>query len=197
MNPNTPTDGHAASPALHQALANMGVQLENFAGEVRELKALVRQMGGAPRGGDSTLDIDVEGFKRTRRQRAALLCAAAMVPVVMLVAVWGLWPTTPRKPISSAGPTRSAALMGTTSRAPAPVTAPVTAPAPTAPIAAPTPSAPDRPMSPSTASRPQAPRHAIPRTPPPAVSPSPSEPFRRPPPPLTAHETSGGAPILD
>ena len=89
----TPADGTATPPAVRQALAEVSSQLEDFAQQVGALKMLVRNIAGescSPSSAGTTTDLDIEGFRRSRRNRTALLCGASVMVPLMFFASWAL-----------------------------------------------------------------------------------------------------------
>lgn len=194
----TPGDGISA-PSATQVLAQMAAQIEAFSHEVRELKGLIREIGGRPsaaRGAawDTTENLEVAQFRRARMRRTILITAAVTVPVVFL-AFWGMWTAV----VPKAAPTRQTrpSLIHHPDRALTPAPPPVvmvpspppvqaTSPPPTPAAAAP--ARPKRPRFVPQTSPEQRPPEAEALLPPPRFRST----FR-----TSAQELSGGAPILD
>lgn len=136
----TTPGGGIPVPSMNDALSAMAAQLEAFSQEVRELKGLIRDLRNPveatlPVAWEATEPLEVESFRRERKHRTVLLTAAIMVPL-MLLAVWGMWPTrTPQQATPAVVPATVAKL-----RFAAPP--PIPAPQPTAAVAVPSSPAP-------------------------------------------------------
>jgi hypothetical protein len=201
----TPGGGIPAANVT-DVLASMAAQLDAFSQEVRELKGLIRELRGTTAakrsvGWETTESLDVESFRRARRQRMVLLTAAVMVPL-MLLAVWGMWPTPAPRAVLPAAPAALVAKQKIPSPAPIPAPQPALALAVATPV--PVPQAVIAPPAPDPVA---VPKHRVPVASAPVQSEvtAPAE-RARPARAVTAstepehsggQEHSGGAPILD
>jgi|GEM_PF-5257589 len=196
----TTPGGGIPAPSMNDVLAVMAAQLEAFSQEVRELKGLIKDLrtpsvDARPVGWETTESLDVESFRRARRQRALLFTGAFMVPL-MLLAVWGMWPAATRH--QALAPVPAHVLNQPKMALPTPT--PVPQPPALVPITAPQPEpAGPLPATVRTTAPIAAPKHGPVAAPSPrqfdeaAEAVRPSRATAR----LSDQEHSGGAPILD